>query len=57
MTSQPGTYVLILACRRTGAVRIGGLGTMQLQADFRAYTRRRHGKQRPRLFRFRFDDE
>jgi Uri superfamily endonuclease len=37
MTSQPGTYALILACHRTGSVRIGRLGTMPLQAGFYAY--------------------
>jgi Uri superfamily endonuclease len=37
MTSRPGTYALILACRRTGAVRVGRLGTMQLQPGAYAY--------------------
>jgi Uri superfamily endonuclease len=37
MTSQTGTYALILACHRRGAVRIGRLGTMQLQPGVYVY--------------------
>ena len=37
ITSQPGTYVLMLACPRPATVRIGNLGTMQLQPGFYAY--------------------
>jgi Uri superfamily endonuclease len=35
--AQPGTYALVLACRRTGTVRIGRLGTMQLREGFFVY--------------------
>jgi Uri superfamily endonuclease len=37
ITSPPGTYALILACHKTGPVRIGKLGTMQLQPGFYVY--------------------
>ena len=33
----PGTYALILACRQTGPVRIGRLGTLHLQSGFYVY--------------------
>ena len=36
-TSRPGTYALVLACHRTGPVRIGRLGVMQLQPGFYVY--------------------
>lgn len=35
--SKPGTYALVLACHRTGPVRIGRLGTFQLQPGFYVY--------------------
>ena len=34
MTTQPGTYALLLANQKTGPVRIGKLGTMELQPGF-----------------------
>ena len=37
MTSQPGTYTLVLACQATGPVPIGRLGTLSLQPGFYVY--------------------
>ena len=37
MTTQPGTYALLLANQKTGPVRIGKLGTMELQPGFYVY--------------------
>jgi Uri superfamily endonuclease len=37
MTSHPGTYALLLSCRSTGPVRIGRLGTLELQPGFYVY--------------------
>jgi Uri superfamily endonuclease len=35
--SDPGTYALVLACSKTGALRIGKLGTLVLQPGFCLY--------------------
>ena len=37
VTSRPGTYSLVLACHRTGPVRIGRLGVIQVQPGFYVY--------------------
>lgn len=37
MTSQPGTYALLLACQSVGPVRVGRLGTLQLERGFYVY--------------------
>ena len=43
MTAQPGTYALVLACHQTGSVRIGQLGTLELQQGFYVYVGSAHG--------------
>ncbi len=35
--TQPGTYALVLTPRRTGTIRIGQLGELQLQPGFYVY--------------------
>jgi Uri superfamily endonuclease len=37
LPDQHGTYALVLACHKTGPVRIGRLGTMQLREGFFVY--------------------
>ena len=37
MTAQPGTYALVLASQKTGPVRIGRLGTLELQPGVYIY--------------------
>ena len=37
MTTEPGTYALVLACQRTGSVRIGRRGTLKLQPGVYIY--------------------
>ncbi len=35
--NKPGTYALVLACQKTGRVRIGRLGVLALQPGFYVY--------------------
>jgi Uri superfamily endonuclease len=37
MTAQPGTYALVLASQKTGPVRIGKLGTLELKQGVYIY--------------------
>ena len=37
LTGQPGTYALVLACRRTGTVRVSKLGSIELELGFYVY--------------------
>lgn len=37
MTTAPGTYALVLACNKTGNLRIGQLGSLVLQRGFYIY--------------------
>jgi Uri superfamily endonuclease len=37
LTSRPGTYALVLACRKTGSLRVGTVGVMPLQQGFYLY--------------------
>jgi Uri superfamily endonuclease len=37
ITSEPGTYALMLACHNTGPVRIGRLGTLAMQPGVYVY--------------------
>jgi len=37
MTTQPGTYTLVLVSQKTGPVRIGKLGTLELQPGYYVY--------------------
>ena len=41
--AQQGTYALVLACHKTGPVRIGKLGTMQSHEGFFVYVGRAFG--------------
>jgi Uri superfamily endonuclease len=43
MTPQPGTYALILASTKTAPIRVGKLGSLQLQPGFYVYTGSAHG--------------
>jgi len=37
MTAQPGTYALVLECRKTDLLRVGRLGRLRLQPGFYVY--------------------
>ena len=37
MTSEPGTYALVLKNRKAGALQVGRLGTMKLQPGYYVY--------------------
>ena len=37
MTAQPGTYALVLECRKTDPLRVGKLGRLELQPGFYVY--------------------
>jgi Uri superfamily endonuclease len=43
MTSKLGTYVIVLASRTAGRVRVGKLGTFQLRPGFYVYVGSAHG--------------